>query len=75
MSFVGGETAAIGATSVCSSLKSAMRGLSYVGSDSLSDEEAERMWLSLRNGFAQIFDHNASSLSFEELYRYVKARI
>lgn len=70
MVFLGGETAAVGATSVCSSLKSAMRGLSYVGTESLSDEEAERMWLALRDGFAQIFNHNAASLSFEELYRY-----
>ncbi|KAL8274169.1 hypothetical protein Esti_002011 [Eimeria stiedai] len=61
---------AIGATSVCRSLRDAMRGLSYVGADSLSDEEAERMWICLRDAFQQIFNHNAASLSFEELYRY-----
>ena len=69
MVFVGGEAAAVGAPTVCSSLRSAMRGLSYVGAESLSDEEAERMWLSLKDAFGQIFNHNAASLSFEELYR------
>ncbi|XP_026190082.1 cullin-3A [Cyclospora cayetanensis] len=47
-----------------------MRGLSYVGAETLSDEEAERMWLHLKEAFGQIFNHNAASLSFEELYRY-----
>ena len=58
-----------GPPTVRSALHSAMRGLSYVGAESLSDEEAERMWLSLHDAFVQIFNHNASSLSFEELYR------
>ena len=69
MVYVGGDAATAGARSVRSSLRSAMRGLSYVGADSLSDEEAERMWLSLKDAFGQIFNHNAASLSFEELYR------
>lgn len=70
MVFADGEAAAVRAPSVGSSLKAAMRGLSYVGAESLSDEEAERMWLSLKDAFGQIFNHNAASLSFEELYRY-----
>lgn len=67
--FFGGADAA-GALSISCALGTAMRGLSYVGAESLSDEEAERMWLSLKDAFAQIFRHNAASLSFEELYRY-----
>ncbi|KAL8440423.1 hypothetical protein Efla_000311 [Eimeria flavescens] len=63
-------TAAGGPPSVCCSLRAAMRGLSYVGAESLSDEEAQRMWLSLKDAFSHIFNHNAASLSFEELYRY-----
>ncbi|OEH78830.1 hypothetical protein cyc_01443 [Cyclospora cayetanensis] len=67
---MGGEAAALGAPNVRSALRSAMRGLSYVGAETLSDEEAERMWLHLKEAFGQIFNHNAASLSFEELYRY-----
>jgi hypothetical protein len=36
----------------------------------MDQQQAEEIWQQLRAAIKQIHNHNASSLSFEELYRY-----
>lgn len=36
----------------------------------LTQEQSEMMWGILKNAFDQIYNHNAGSLSYEQLYRY-----
>jgi cullin 3 len=40
----------------------------------MDQARAQEIWASLRTAIYEIFSHNASLLSFEELYRYGHSR-
>jgi hypothetical protein len=42
---------------------------------SMGTTRAEEIWQSLRKAIEEIFSHNASQLSFEEIYRYNSIKI